>query len=173
MRQARCLRTGRRAFSKWTSTKRTHALHDLLDTIGTECDIRILAVVIDKSKVDRSQRSRFTDPSVRSLELLLERYSQFLGEQTDRCGVVILDRVEEKKDENLRYFQSHLREHSEHLDARRVVEGALFMLSHTTNMLQLANVCANVVYRHYRTNLGNLDEYNRIADRLYAVKEWP
>ncbi|MCH8241888.1 MAG: DUF3800 domain-containing protein, partial [Planctomycetes bacterium] len=125
--RAHDLRSGKGAFKGWKVADRLVVLDDLLDTVGKELDISILAVVIDKTKVDPLQRSRYSNPSVRSFEFLLERYSSFLGQQSDRCGVAILDSVEQKNDANLRYFQSFLRERSEHLDGRRVVEGTLFM----------------------------------------------
>lgn len=148
-------------------------LADLLDTIGKELEVTIIGVVIDKTKVDRFQRKRYSDPSVRSFEFLLERYSQFLGKQKDRCGTVILDSVEQQNDENLRYFQSFLREHSQHLDERRVIEGTLFMPSHTTNLLQIADLCANVLYRYYERGFTEAREYARIENRVYTIKVWP
>lgn len=171
--RAHDLRAGKGAFKDWKRADRRVALNDLLDTIGKELDISILAVVIDKTRVDPLQRERYSNPLVRSFEFLLERYSGFLGEQKDRCGVTILDSIEQKNDANLRYFQSFLRERSEHLDARRVVEGTLFMPSHTTNLLQVADVCANVLYRYYAGEFQESAEYARIESRLGRIKVWP
>lgn len=172
--RANDLRAGKGAFKGWNPADRLVLLSDLLDTIGKELDISILAVVIDKTKVDREQPQRYSDPSVRSFEFLLERYSGFLGAQTDRCGVTILDTVEQTNDSNLRYFQSFLRERSDHLDRRRVVEGALFMPSHTTNLLQIADVCANVLFRYYTGEFLKAADYARIEGRIYGrIKLWP
>jgi len=161
------LRSGKGAFERWTKETRLQCLHDLLDTIGRELDVHILAVLIDKTRVDPTTPRRFSNPAIRSHELLLERYNQFLAKQKDRTGAVILDSVEGASDENLRYFQNYLRHFSEHLDARRIVEGALFMPSHTTNLLQIADVCANVIYR------ADPAEVNRLASRIVQVKQWP
>ncbi len=100
------LRRGKGAFAGWSAVDRHHFLIDLLDSIARETDIHLLVVAINKERIDRAQRERFTNPSVRSLELLLERYNGFLGEQRDKTGMVILDAAESRSDENLRYFQS-------------------------------------------------------------------
>jgi len=167
------LRAGKGAFAGWSPSDHRQFLLDMLDSISREIDVHILVVAIDKTRVDRAQRQRFTDPSVRSLELLLERYNLFLRGQSDRSGIAILDSVESKSDENLRYFQSYLLRFSDHLDPRRIVEGTLFMPSHTSNLLQVADVCTNVIYRRYARPDGNRDEYERIEPRVCAEKLWP
>ena len=166
------LRAGKRAFARWPSSDRQQFLLDLLETIGREIDVHLLVVAIDKARIDRTQRKRYTNPSVRSLELLLERYNQFLQEQKDLSGIVILDAVEAKNDENLRYFENYLLQFSDHLDPRRIVEGTLFMPSHTANLLQLADLCANVMYRRYSRSDRNKDEYWRIEARVWREKLW-
>jgi len=171
--KAKHIRRGKMAFAEWSREDRRQFLLDLLDSIGLETDISILTVAIAKERVDRLRRERYTNPTVRSLELLLERYNMFLSLQRDRSGIVILDATESKADEGLRYFQNYLRQFSDHLDARRIVEGALFMPSHTTNLLQVADVCANVVYAKFASADGNQDEYKRIAGRVFAEKVWP
>jgi len=80
---------------------------------------------------------------------------------------VILDSVKATQDQNLRYFQNYLRNFSEHLDARRIVEGTLFLPSHTCNLLQVADVCGNVLYREIP------GEMQRIDKRIVAQKTWP
>jgi hypothetical protein len=167
------LRRAMGPFRGWPPQERRQFLLDLLDSIGREMDVSILIVAIDKERVDRDQRERFTNPSVRSLELMLERYNGFLGQQRDKSGMVILDAVESVNDENLRYFQSYLLQFSNHIEVRRIVEGALFMPSHTSNLLQLADVCTNVAYRRYTRPDGNEDEMRRIRGRVHAEKQWP
>jgi len=171
--RAHDIRANKGAFSGWNEQDRAVFLSDFLDTVEKELDVSIIAVSIDKTKVDASRAKRYSDPSVCSFEFLLERYNSFLGDQKDGCGLVILDSVEASNDENLRYFQSFLRERSNHLDARRIVEGALFMRSHTTNLLQLADVCANVLYRHYSGRPGAGPEQHKLAGKLARTKEWP
>lgn len=171
--KANHIRRGKKAFAGWSPSDRKEFLLDLLESIGREIDVHILVVVIAKEQVDRMQRERFANPSVRSLELLLERYNLFLSGQSDKCGITILDATESKSDENLRYFQNYLLKFSDHLDPRRIIEGTLFMPSHTTNLLQLADVCANVIYRRYARPDGNKEEYRRIESRVVVEKVWP
>ncbi|MFA7237863.1 MAG: DUF3800 domain-containing protein [Phycisphaeraceae bacterium] len=98
---------------------------------------------------------------------MLERHNEFLSQQRHRTGIVILDSVKATQDQNLRYFQNYLRNFSEHLDARRIVEGTLFLPSHTCNLLQVADVCGNVLYREIP------GEMQRIDKRIVAQKTWP
>jgi hypothetical protein len=167
------LRRGKGASSGWSAYDRREFLNDLLDSIAREIDVNLLVAAIDKQKIDQGQRERFTNPSVRSLELLLERYNAFLTSQKDKAGITILDAAEAKSDENLRYFQSYLLNFSDHLDPRRVVEVTLFMPSHTSNLLQLADVCANVIFRKFAREDGNAGEYRRLSPRIMAEKIWP
>lgn len=171
--KATWLRAGKRVFADWLKPDREQFLLDLLESIDREVDVSILAVTIDKAKVDRTQPSRFTNPAVRSLELLLERYNGFLHDQTDKSGIVILDPVEAKSDENLRYFHNYLIRFSDHLDHRRIVEGTLFLPSHTSNLVQLADVCTNVIYRRWARPDGNRNEYDRLKTRIKVEKCWP
>lgn len=167
------IRRGNGAFAGWRQEDRQVLVDDLLDTVNRELDITLIVVIIDKSKVDRTAPKRYSDPSVRSLELILEQYDNYLSKQSDRCGAVILDSVEESKDDNLRYFQNYLRLFSDTMDRRRIVEGTLFMPSHTTNLLQIADVCTNVVYRKHVGTKGGIIECGRIQGRIVSETTWP
>lgn len=167
------LRAGKGAFAGWAPADRRQFVLDLLESIRREIDVHILVVAINKKAVDLQQRERYTNPSVRSLELLLERYNLFLTRQSDKAGIVILDAVEARNDENLRYFQNYLLAFSDHIDRRRIVEGTLFMPSHTSNLLQLADVCANVCYRRFARDDRNAEEWERIRERVTIEKVWP
>jgi len=70
--KANHIRAAQGAFRSWSPHDRVHFLNDFLDTIGREMDVSILSVHIDKTKVDTIRRERLANPSVRSLELLLE-----------------------------------------------------------------------------------------------------
>ena len=48
---------------------------------------------------------------------------------------------------NFRYFQSFLLAQSEKLKPLHIVEGTFFAKSHTSNLIQVADVCTNVFYR--------------------------
>ena len=113
------------------------------------------------------------------MELLLERYNGFLGEQSDKSGIVILDPVNGISDDNLRYFQSYLQEKSANLHPLRIVEGTFFAKSHTSNLIQVADICSNIFYRREKAPV----EFARIEPRFWlrdgrqlegaGIKEWP
>lgn len=165
--KANHLRAAAGAFKSWSPQDRKHFLNDFLDTIGREMDVSILSVHIDKSKVDLARRDRLTNPSVRSLELLLELYNVFLGHQPDKTGCVVLDSVNAKNDSEIRYFQNYLRTFSDHLDHRRIIDGTFFLGSHESTFLQVADVCTNVLY------VNDPAEVSRISHRRAASKVWP
>lgn len=140
----------------------------------------LLAIVVDKTKVDITKTDLLVKPDVRSLELLLERYNLFLENQLDKTGIVILDLVKETSDDNLRRFQSYLQSKSPRLKPLRIVESTFFAKSHTSNMIQIADICTNVFFR--KTTRGEQAEYSHLASRFwkhnnrvlgYGIKNWP
>ena len=171
--RANDIRRGHNAFRDKPPAERQTFLEDLLDTIGRESpELSMIGVCIHKHMVDTSRRERLVNPVVRSIELLLESYNAFLGRQTDRCGIVILDECEASNDANIRYFQNYLRRFSERIDARRIVEGTMFLSSGSSNLLQLADVCANVLFRRYRWDEAGTREWAKLASKFEFV-EWP
>jgi hypothetical protein len=165
--KANSLRTGKEAFASWRPDDRQQFLNDFLDTIGREMEVSILSVRIDKQMIDTSRKERLTNPSVRSFELLLELYNQFLGTVKDRTGCVVLDSINSKNDGELRYFQNYLRTFSNSLDHRRIVDGAFFLPSHESTFLQVADVCSNVLYA------SHAHEVARILSRIKGARTWP
>lgn len=175
------IRKGGKAFSGWDANRRQQFIRDLAVLIGGNPDIHLFTVIIDKSKVDLTKKDRLIKPEVRSLELLLERYNSFLGQQKDNTGIVILDPVKESSDDNLRRFQSYLASKSEHFQPLHIVESTFFAKSHTSNMIQIADVCSNIIYRELNRR-GREPEYRSLEDRFArhngriqgcGIKIWP
>ncbi len=175
------IRRGKGAFRGWDRSRRKLFMKDLTTLLGGTTDITLLGVIIDKRRVDTSKSKRLVRPEVRSLELLLERYNGFLHEQRDKSGIVVLDPTKETSDDNLRYFQSYLLDQSEHFDPLHIVEGTFFAKSHTSNLIQVADVCTNVLYRQ-KVHAQDRAEYRAIHKRFwrrkgrlqgYGIKEWP
>lgn len=175
------IRRGKGAFVGWDQARREFFLRNLMEFVGGNLDVTLLGVVIDKRQVDTTKGDRLVKPEVRSLELLLERYNFFLGNQRDKSGIVILDPTKEKSDDNLRRFQSFLLAQSERLKPLHIVEGAFFAKSHTSNLIQIADVCTNVLYRQV-TRGGNTREYRAMQKRFWrhrrrlmgvGIKNWP
>lgn len=175
------IRQGRGGFAGWDRPRRESFLTNLMQLVGGNQDITLIGVAIDKRAVDTSRSDRMVKPEVRSLELLLERYNTFLGCQRDKSGIVILDPVKETSDDNLRYFQSYLLDQSPHLSPLHIVEGAFFAKSHTSNLIQIADVCGNVFYREIVRG-DNSREYQALQKRFWrnqgrlngvGIKKWP
>jgi hypothetical protein len=175
------LRKGQGAFVGWNEDRRNQFITDLSTLIGLNHEFTLLAVSIDKTKVDISRTDRFVKPEVRSLELLLERYNQFLGVQKDKAGIVVLDPTKEGNDDNLRYFQSFLQSRSRFLQPLHIVEGTFFAKSHTSNLVQVADFCCGVFYRQ-ETRKDNSPEWEALYPRFWrfhgrvqgvSIKRWP
>ena len=176
------IRRGKRHFVGWDYARRERFLKEVLELIGVNTDITLLGVAIDKGKVDTTRKERVVKPEIRSLEFLLERYNLFLRNQRDKSGIVVLDPVHGVNDDNIRYFQQYLQAHSQHLQPLHIVEGTFFAKSHTSNMIQVADICSNVFYRNEARVAGADKEFKTIYPRFwrhnrkvqgYGVKRWP
>jgi hypothetical protein len=175
------LRRGLGAFIGWDEVRRNQFLADLSSLIGLNRDFVLIGVAIDKTQVDTAQKERLVKPDVRSLELLLERYNQFLHRQPDKAGIVVLDPTKDTSDDNLRYFQCFLQSQSPNLKPLHIVEGTFFAKSHTSNMIQLADFCCNVFFREITRNDQSAEwkaiqpRFWRIGARLQGngIKHWP
>lgn len=175
------IRRGLRSFVGWDRNRRRLFLQDLATLIGQNIDITLMGIVIDKTRINLSQRARIIKPEIRSLELLLERYNLFLRSQRDKCGIVILDPIKESSDDNLRRFQSFLCAQSPNLRPLHIVESTFFAKSHTSNMVQIADVCSSIFYREM-TRRDSSPEFASLRARFwrkndrvagYGIKKWP
>lgn len=175
------IRRGKGGFVGWDRSRREFFLRKLTELVGFNTDITLLGIAIEKTKVDTSKGGRRIKPEVQSLELLLERYNFFLDHQRDKSGIVVLDPVKESSDDNLRYFQSFLLAQSEKLKPLHIVEGTFFAKSHTSNLIQVADICTNVFYRKIARDEEG-PEYKAIHRRFWrhdgrlqgcGIKKWP
>jgi hypothetical protein len=163
------IRKGHGCFVGWDEHRRNKFLIDLAALVGLNTDITLIGIAIDKRKVNTSQRERLVKPQIRSMELLLERFNMFLGLQKDKAGIVVLDPTKEKNDDNIRYFQSYLQSHSPNLNPSNIVESTFFAKSHTSNMVQISDVCTNVFYRE-SLHRNKEQPYKEIFPRFYRYK---
>jgi hypothetical protein len=167
--KASFIRRGKGCFIGWDLARRMRFLNDLASLIGQHVDITLIGIVIDKRKVDISQSDRMVKPDIRSMEFLLERYNSFLDSQKDKAGIVVVDPTHENSDDEIRYFQSYLQTHSEHLKPLHIVESTFFAKSHTSNMIQVADVCTNIFY-HEMVYRRNEELYKAIYGRFHRIK---
>lgn len=175
------IRRGTGAFRGWDKPRRDFFLRDLMSLVGGNSDMTLLGVIINKRQVDITQSERLVKPEIRTFELLLERYNLFLNHQEDKSGIVILDPTKETNDDNLRYFQSFLQAQSPHLKPMRIVEGTFFAKSHTSHLIQIADLCSNIFYREMAHREKSAD-YKAIHPRFwhhqgkiqsFGIKKWP
>lgn len=175
------IRRGKGAFVGWDAVRREQFMLELATLIGMNEDITLLGIVFDKTKIDVTQCERMVKPEVRSLELLLEKYNFFLDGQSDKAGIVILDPVKETSDDNLRRFQGYLLAQSPNLRPLHIVESTFFAKSHTSNMIQIADVCSNIFYREMSRGDAHR-EYRILYPRFwrkgtrtvgFGIKRWP
>ncbi|MFH0990052.1 MAG: DUF3800 domain-containing protein [bacterium] len=175
------VRSGRHAFVGWDYNRRQLFIRDLAQLVGSNQDITLLGVAIDKRQVTVGGADRVVKPQVRSLELLLERYNLFLRNQRDKAGIVVLDPVKESDDDNIRYFQSYLQAFSNHFKPLHIVESTFFAKSHTSNLIQVADFCTNIFYREM-ANASNTIEWKALYPRFCrqngrvagcGIKKWP
>lgn len=101
--RANDIRRGHNAFARMPATERLTLLQNLLETVAREMPaVSLIGVCIHKHNVDTTKKERLSNPAVRSIELLLESYNNFLSRQRDRCGIVVLDELEARHDANIR-----------------------------------------------------------------------
>jgi len=162
------LRKGSGVFAGLMEDARHAFMRDLTRLIGSNPDVSILCVAIDKSLMKTGTKA---NPDVMSLEILLKEYNRFLGRQKDQNGIVILDPAEATKDDHLRYYQSYLQ--SRKLSPMRIVEGTFFAKSHTSNMIQVADVCSNVFYNHFCLTEKISGLWENLRPRVANEIVWP
>lgn len=120
----------------------------LLDVLDPK-HITIFAVVIEKKHIDVTlPPSPNRNPKFRSLELLSERFTHHIDRQIDKNGLIIMDSVNLVDDTATMKFQNELYQRSRYVSGDRFVENIMFCPSHTTNLLQLADVCSYGLYRY-------------------------
>jgi len=176
------IRQGNKAFIGWNPNRRNKFLVDLATLVGANADITLIGIDIDKTRVDIRQATKYVRPEIRSLELLLERYNMFLNNAPDRSGIVVLDPTKENKDDDLRHYQTFIQTQSPHFAPLHIVESTFFAKSHTSSMIQVADVCANIFYREM-VHGGNPPEYRSLYQRFHrnaagrvlgcGIKKWP
>jgi hypothetical protein len=178
--KASYIKKGKGCFVGWSEKKRSLFFENLIELIGLNEDITLIGISIEKMKIDTSRSDRLVKPQIRSMELLLERFNQFLGEQRDKTGIAILDATKESNDDNIRYFQSYLQVHSKYLRPLHIVESTFFAKSHTSSMIQVSDVCTHVFYREMVQE--KTKEFQMIYPRFwrmkgrvkgFGVKSWP
>lgn len=153
-----------------TREERKQLLGEFLDITFQSGFLKIIAIVIDKRKIDLTQAKSHIarNPKMKSLELLSERYNFFIKTSIDRNGLLIMDSVGTVDDATHHAFQKSLYKDSKYLQSYHFIESLLFAPSEQSNFLQIADVCAYSVKRSLVDNDDFL--YDKIKDYLFQVK---
>lgn len=156
-----------------TRAERDKLISTFLDAIVLGHSISIIAVTIDKRKIDGkkyNQKNEEHSIKNRSLTFLTERINEFL-EQNKSKGMMIFDSVNATDDQRHSEFQKWLYKESDHISNKNFIETILFADSGNTGFLQLADICANTYWRH----ISGFDsaDYNQISKQIFRAKIWP
>jgi len=160
------IRNGRGCFSARTEVDRQLFLRDLSTLIGSNPDFSLLCVAVDKGAMTPAASGLRDNPAIISLERLLYLYNQFLDGKKDKAGIVVLDPTGDVADDNYRYIQSHLQSNSKEFRPLHIVEGTFFAKSHTSNLIQLVDVCSNIFYNKVSKG-ADAPEWLSISRRLW------
>lgn len=162
-----------------SKSKRIQILKDLCGIITAQ-DITIIYAVINKSKINVRAAGYKEFPKLKSWEFLIERYNLYLKNQHDQRGIIISDAVNIPIEQKHRAFAKAIYTNSLHVQEIHFVESILFEPSHSSNLLQLADVASFAAGRSYN---GLDDEYYEcIKNKIYTyngvvsgygLKEWP
>lgn len=158
---------------------RQQLLVDICNLIA-EADLTLLAVVIDKAKIQRSRSNYKEMPKNNSWEFLIERINLFLSYQKDNKGMIISDAIQHQIESEHREFVKALYAQSMHIRQSYFVESILFEPSESSLLLQLADIVAFALHRKY--NMGDMSYYNLLQAKLFThnnallgtgLKIWP
>ena len=153
-----------------TYTQRMDLLRQLADKLGSWSDVRIFAEVADKKHV---LAATSTNPNFSLFEHafteLVQRFEYFLrnrGHAVSRTlsGILIQDNnetVASKLTETMRRFH---REGTKWTQIDHIIETPLFVDSHLTSMVQMADICGYAIRRHFEN--GEDDLFDRIYSRF-------
>jgi len=145
-----------------------------------KADLTLLAVVIDKAKIQRG-RSNFKEiPKNNSWEFLIERINLFLSYEKDDKGMIISDAIQHQIETEHREFVKALYAQSMHIRQSHFIESILFEPSESSLLLQLADIAAFAFHRKH--NMSDPSYYDVIQSKLFThnnallgtgLKIWP
>lgn len=104
-----------------------------------------------------------------ALTFLAERFERMLVRE-DSYGVIVLDSREREKDDRLRRFFEHLRDHgTDFLELERLVDSLLLGPSHFSVGLQVADLVVGSTIAGRRGHLGDASRWHKLLlERSFA-----
>lgn len=160
-------------------SKRKQIVLDLCKLVAN-IDLSIFYIIIDKARIKTSVLNYKELPKLRSWEFLIERYNLYLNNQEDTKGIIVSDAVTVSIESKHRDFAKAIYATSMHVQDIHFIESILFEPSESSNLLQLADICAFACGRKYNANDGSLFDilkakifsYNSTTVG-YGLKIWP
>ncbi|MDP1677673.1 MAG: DUF3800 domain-containing protein [Bacteroidota bacterium] len=137
-------------------------------------------IIIDKAKISPRAAGYKEFPKLKSWEFLIERYNLYLTNQIDKKGIILSDAVTISLESKHREFAKAIYTTSLHVQNVHFIESILFEPSHSSNLLQLADVAAFACGRKHNSGdpllfdiiKGKIFSYNGTSVG-YGCKSWP
>jgi len=147
--------------------ERTQLIEELADQIGSWGQTRIIAECIDKIYFD-SEKARL-EVSGQALEQVVSRVEQFLkkkshADQDHHYGLLIHDNNQSVSKKHTELMKSFHEQGTFWIKISHIIETPLFVDSQLTSMVQLADLVAYALRRHFENGESNL--FNRIKPRF-------
>ena len=153
-----------------TFSERHHLLTDLADVIATWQDVRLFAEVIDKryaySEIRQYSPYEFAFTElVQRFEYFLRNRGNFLG--THLNGLLVQDNNETVAKRLTLMMRRFHRLGTRWTGIEHIIETPLFVDSHLTSMVQMADLCAYATRRMFEN--GESDLFGRIYPKFDRV----
>jgi len=151
-----------------TLAERRQALNELADVLNGWKDTRLFAEVIDKHYAYKSASHAYT-PFEFSFRELVQRYEYFLKHRGNSINQTLYGIIVQDNNETMaRRLTSMMRRFhvkgTGWTNIDHIVETPLFVDSHLTSMVQMADLCGYAIRRFFEN--GERDLFNRIYSRF-------
>lgn len=157
-----------RAYIHLTLADRRQALCELADRIGSWNSARLFAQVVDKNHVYTSAAHPYT-PFEYCFTELVQKYEYFLRNRGKSVNTTLLGLIIQDNNETIakRLTSMMRRFHSQGTrwtGIDHIIETPLFVDSHLTSMVQMADLCGYAIRRFFENS--ETDLFNRIYARF-------
>jgi len=162
------------------------ALADSVFGLVKEFDPVLFGVAINKGAHRAKYGEKAFPPHVWALQLLLPRFHKFL-DRVQGYGAIMLDTEGPQKDNLLKEMVERGRRNGVVAPSRlpltnttlpRLVENPLFLKSHESYLIQLADFCSHAIWTHVEYGRSNRFHeieplFDHVGGVVYGFKIWP
>ncbi len=147
--------------------KKQEIFSKILDLVCSS-EVILISVIIFK---DEMKNQYFTpQPLKYSWTFLVERFEHFLKQQQSETnnGLLFVDSSQKIPESEIKNIILKLvRDSSDQQQVEHVIEDPVFTPSHLRNLIQLADMIAYVVHRHYRHDPKFKDWFEGLKPKMY------